>query len=75
VSVEPDLFACDDCVMVIANGDAPCTGDPERDRAVLEGVERLGPVALLDDEGFRWRGCDVCDSRLGGNRHGLVLLG
>lgn len=71
----PDYLACDDCVMVIANADTSGIDDPERLRAVLEGVERIGPACVDEDEGFRWAGCDVCRSPLGGNRHGVMAVG
>ena len=55
-----DLQACEDCYVEVANGNR----HPE-----------LSPGDEEKDHGFTWNmECGVCYSRLGGNRHHVVLL-
>lgn len=69
-----ELEGCTDCVMYLANGDVP-----EDDNGWSpEAVEASWPSATYhlcaagdenSEEYFSWRACDVCGSRLGGNRY------
>jgi hypothetical protein len=69
------LNGCVDCVMAIANDEYP--DDDERSRAILAGESKWwneGYVVVngSDDEGhFSWQPCDLCGSRLGGDRETL----
>lgn len=83
---EPDARVCVDCLMAIANDDYSGL-DYYYDEAeaetrmaeIKEGIWSLSEegkyhLAVGDDEGFSWSGCDCCGSDLGGERHGIHLI-
>lgn len=64
---------CEDCMLMIANGDG------EQDTA--DAIAKRHPIghavmACAEDcEGwFSWRACEACGSSLGGNRHPFAVL-
>lgn len=66
-------WACQDCTVLIANGDAPCDLGPAELAGYLDRVERrtgdLHVVVGDDHDDFSWSPCDVCGGNLGGDRH------
>jgi hypothetical protein len=67
-----ELEGCTDCVMWLANGELP----PDESDWAPEAVERNWPdhhLCVAGDENseeyFSWSPCEVCGSRLGGNRY------
>jgi hypothetical protein len=63
--------ACADCVMVSANGE----GASEDWDAETYGRNVAGHmVAIGDDYGFSWWSCDLCDTRLAGERFHVTLI-
>ena len=71
---QPELVPvsmCSDCYCSIANGlDSIDVSDERRDE-IAAGLVLAGPQAIIDTEdegGFSWWPCDVCGTRLGGNR-------
>ncbi len=72
-----DLQVCSDCLLFIANGDAPADDNPSHPW-VYDGPEDEGyHVHAGDtdrDAGFSWRRCDTCHSGLGGDRHHAVAM-
>lgn len=85
-TVEPDARVCVDCLMAIANDDYSGL-DYHYDEAKAEkrmeeiqtGIWSLSDegkyhLAVGEDEGFSWSGCDCCGSGLGGERHGVYLI-
>ncbi len=76
-----DLKVCTCCLFAHANGDSCDCPDGHAER-VTAAFERLAVegchVACNDKEGeepaFSWAACDVCGSRLGGDRHTFALF-
>lgn len=69
---------CVDCLTMIANGDDSGM-TPERSAEVQKAIGECGgyPVASCGDDcegGFSWSPCDLCGSRLGGERHPFAVL-
>lgn len=72
--VKEELAVCQDCLMVIANGDY--SGIAEEDLArVTKATDALGRYACADgdDLGFSWRPCECCEG-LAGDRYKVVIL-
>lgn len=75
------IDACVDCVMLIAN-DEPNPEWTEEEEAAHRAriVENWSPVEYVlvvggvDGSAFSWSACEVCGSRLGGERYGVVVL-
>lgn len=63
---------CTDCTMLIANGETPNDWDAEETDKWLAAIGARWDgwhVAIGDEHGFSWHGCDHCGSTLGGDRH------
>lgn len=81
VIVQGDLWLCGECMLAAVNGDGP--EDPERDREVTEGLERLGAGLSPDfdsesGDGFNDHSinpCACCETHLHGDRHRFVVFG
>jgi hypothetical protein len=72
------LMACQDCAMLVANGE-PSEERPELEREIaahlaLEPLQHIVSGDSDADDEFSWRPCECCGSRLGGSRHQLALL-
>jgi hypothetical protein len=71
-------WACQDCTILIANGDAPADLGPATLAEYLERVEKrtAGTIVVMGDEhdDFSWMPCDVCGGNLGGDRHRVHFL-
>lgn len=70
-----ELEGCTDCVMFLANGEVP---EDNSNGWKPENIETMWPSKTYhlcvaggenEEEYFSWRACDVCGSRLGGNRY------
>jgi hypothetical protein len=64
-----DTEVCQDCAMLIANGELP---EDNPDFKLSPRWDGYQVVLNCDEdgcEGFSWSPCDGCDSRLGGDRH------
>jgi len=78
-----NLMVCDECALVIANGEIDDGTDRGQQIADAQ-VEQWGELAIGltlacgDDEDecdyFSWRRCDGCGSTLGGGRHKAVVF-
>jgi len=70
-----ELLICDDCLMVVANGDTSGIA-PERVDHVLDSVEALGLHVVPGDDTheFTRHGCDCCDEWRAGRRHQAFIL-
>jgi len=70
-----ELFICSDCAMLHANGDTSAMTLSHTDAEIAEFVETVcvrmagHGVAVGEEYGFSWVGCDSCGSNLGGDRH------
>ena len=68
------LWACTDCVILLANGDMPPEPTEYAPMALLDenvslgGAEHEGEVRDFD-----WSACDGCGSPLGGERHAVTV--
>lgn len=72
-----ELMACVDCLMFVANGDTPDTGDIESDIRGNLGTDDMRNLVCGDsehDDEFSWSDCECCGSRLGGSRHQLAVI-
>ena len=63
---------CVDCLMVLANGEAYDDKGEDITESVVAHIEDMWDGARLllggSDQGFSWRDCEACGSRLGGDR-------
>jgi len=80
MQVKYELAACADCLLFVANGDAPEDDNGELAAAILAnlGADDARNLCCGDtdqDDEFSWRACDCCGSTLGGSRHQLICLG
>ena len=68
-----DGLCCNDCAVMMANGELPHDMDEDSDeaQAIIAGTAGccLGFDQHNDDAGFHWSPCECCGSRLGGDRH------
>ena len=67
-----ELEVCDDCAMLIANGETP---EDQPDFDLLPEWNSYHLALDCDDngcEGFSWSRCAGCGSTLGGSRHPAV---
>lgn len=76
-----ELLVCQDCYVMIANGD-PSGVRPEDLHAIESGMDRLakrGHLSATFDEDreleFSRYDCACCNSGLAGSRHPVVILG
>ena len=80
-----EYSVCQDCLLYIAYGDLPDSGndtgaDIARELNGKEGHFNLGIESTEDDpEGngyneFSWQECELCRSTLGVSRHGVTLM-
>ena len=72
-----EVDACIDCVLWHANGDDSGIADEERIHEVhfAVGLPANGVLAVGDGEQFfTWQPCEVCGSRLGGDRITCTVL-
>lgn len=71
-------FACPDCVMLIANGETPPNLSEEATQAWVEEFERRTDgyhlVVGRYSTDFSTQSCDVCGSRLAGERTQVTFL-
>ena len=73
------IDVCTDCLMVIANGEFEAVA-PEVAAAVARGIHDMhaeGYMVALEntDAGhFSWSDCDLCQTKLGGDRWPAVLV-
>lgn len=73
---------CVDCLVLLANGETPAEMSERETEEWLAAIDRawpesegwhLAPACGEDCEGgFSWSSCDVCGSRLGGDRHDVA---
>jgi hypothetical protein len=68
-----DLWVCDDCVLLVANGD-----EPEDREGLAEDIAAMWPSAYLviedETDEFSYSACDGCGCRLGGSRHKATAI-
>lgn len=70
-----ELEGCSDCIMYLANGELPADDDnnewpgPDAIARIWEGYELCVAGDENSEEYFSHLECDVCRSRLGGNRY------
>jgi len=73
-----NIMACQDCLMLVANGELPDERpELEDDIDALWGVSRSRFFCVGDsdqDDEFSWRACECCGSELGGSRHQLAVM-
>ena len=74
-----DVNGCVDCLMLAANGELPPENSPEEDKKLENAFVSLADqgfsVCAGDGEGsFSWSSCDICDSKLGGDRFPMHLV-
>jgi hypothetical protein len=80
VEVIYDGHACEDCTMLIANGDDSGIADPMRKYQEIAhvGLGKLGHVVMACDDDcegeFRSDDCDYCGTTLAGVCHPIVVL-
>jgi len=75
-------LACGDCVQAIANDDYSgldysydAEESEKRMAEIKAGINACpGYLVVGDEYGFSWRGCDVCGSSLGGDKHEVGYL-
>jgi hypothetical protein len=81
--IQDDLWLCQDCLFYAVNGDTSGIDSEKHEKAVVEGVNALGPHLVPDFDSetgdgileFSWRHCDACGTHLGGDRHRFAVLG
>ena len=79
ITGEPIYGACVDCVMALANGVSAATesAEPEwldRFTQYMVSLPHWGYVTLTGEHlGFSMNRCDVCHSRLGGERYRIAI--
>lgn len=69
-----DLSVCDDCAMLIANGELP---EDQPEFKLEDGWDGYHLALNCPEDGceeFSWHHCDGCGSKLGGNRHPAVAM-
>ena len=80
--------ACVDCYGAVANGITYLEHETDSDsetvervRGALEGYAGRGLIVACgggddenDEEGFSWQPCDICKSRLGGDRFTVAIF-
>jgi hypothetical protein len=74
-TMNDEFEVCDDCLMVIANGDTSGIEDDDRLSDVLTGVDRIGhahPTFSRDE--YRTIPCECCGTKLHGARTTVVTL-
>ena len=74
-----DVNGCIDCLMLAANGELPPENSPEEDKklenAFISLADQGFSVTCGDGErSFSWSSCDICDSKLGGDRFPMHLV-
>lgn len=77
-----ELMACQDCLMLVANGDFPEDNSERQDKQMQAGIDAnmgddQGYLCCGDsdkDDEFSWDACECCGSSLGGSRHHLVVV-
>jgi|GEM_PF-3405386 len=74
-----NLEGCVDCLMMAANGLEGCDMTPEELERVERGFASWHEEGFIivpghDDGGFSWSTCQVCGSRLGGDRFELTAV-
>jgi len=76
MEVIADGFVCNDCVLMIANGE---TSNPDHDKATINRIAEATAGWCLSDEErnqhFSMTPCRTCGCKLGGERHWAVKLG
>jgi hypothetical protein len=80
VEITTGVAVCQDCAMMLANGELG-QGDDTADRIHAERIAKRWSVGELvldcgeDCEGwFSWTECDGCGSTLGGDRHPAAYI-
>lgn len=73
--------ACADCLMLLANDETPPEMSEVETAEYLANVARhtAGSEVVVNcpeecEGGFSWSPCDVCGSRLGGDRHPVAFF-
>ena len=66
-------WACEDCVMYLANGDIPEERPDLADDIAAQWPNDKDLVIGTDTDEFSCRPCDCCGSRLGGSRTSFVV--
>lgn len=73
----PSLSVCVDCYHANANGTGGMDLTEEREREIIEGLNRFEGEVLLDNlyksARFSMDPCNVCGTRLGGDRLSLAV--
>jgi len=80
--VDDEIYCCTDCLMIIANDDASGMDEETeaRCRTGIDAMHKRGYWLICNNQDpgneseFSWSACEICGSRLGGNRHRLALL-
>ena len=74
-------LACNDCLILMANGDTPPDMDETETNEYLarvrHGMEGCHVVPSCEpdcEESFSWSSCNVCGSNLGGTRHEVTFF-
>lgn len=70
---ETTISVCTDCMIAAVNDDYEGMSDA-REHEVRAGLERVGWLGYIEDQGFSWRPCGCCGSRLAGDRFKMSLL-
>ena len=68
------VSVCVDCVMRIEYGESP---SPEHEQAFKTGMKfwfNAKAEVIPEEEYFSHSACDICESKLGGNRYDVVLV-
>ena len=76
---DEDGWVCSDCIMMIANGEAPDDMTEEEAHDLAQACAGYC-IASAEDSGqiensFSWNRCDCCGSTLGGARHAVHYVG
>ena len=74
MTVTFQIEVCDDCAMLIANGETPEDNPEFRLSDSWDGYHIALDCPEDGCESFSWSSCDGCESSLGGNRHPAVAM-
>ena len=75
-----NVKGCVDCLFFCANGDLPPENTEQEDQKLIDSFNKIHNEGFSvcvgsDDEGsFSWTPCDICDTKLGGDRYTMHLV-
>lgn len=66
--------ACIDCVMRIEYGESPSSAHEQAFKTGMKFWFNATAEVIPEEEYFSHSECDICESKLGGNRYDVVLV-